>query len=104
MRSTNWAKTGIIALRDAGLTVLPAEVLEVASRAYVLDLTNNHLQALPQEFAQLSRLQKLSLSRNELMNLDESLASAFQGLQVLSLSYNRWVLDHFTHCCREHVA
>lgn len=89
MRSSNWAKTGIVALRDAELTALPAEVWDVSSQAHILDLTNNHLTALPDEFALLRRLQKLSLSRNKLTSLNDSLVPAFQGLQVLSLSHNR---------------
>ena len=89
MRSSTWAKTGIVALRDAGLTSLPEELWAASSHAQILDLTNNSLESLPEEMAQLNRLQKLSLSRNRLTDVNNGLASMFQQLQVLNLSHYR---------------
>jgi Leucine-rich repeat (LRR) protein len=85
-----WAKTGIIALRDAQLTALPPEVWELAASAQTVDLTNNQLTSLPLQFSRLTSLQKLHLGRNRLTHegLPLSLQPAFDGLQMLSISHN----------------
>lgn len=90
IRSSMWAKTGIIALRDAQLTALPPEVWELAASAQTVDLTNNQLTSLPLQFSRLTSLQKLHLGRNRLTHegLPLSLQPAFDGLQMLSISHN----------------
>ena len=62
-----------------------------AASTRALDLTNNCLAALPSKFAQVSNLQRLSLSRNQLTEIASELAPAFQRLKALSLSQNRSV-------------
>lgn len=45
-RTENWAATGVIALRKAGVSELPADVALVPSPR-VLDATDNRLERLP---------------------------------------------------------
>uniref|UniRef100_A0A453IPJ9 Uncharacterized protein n=1 Tax=Aegilops tauschii subsp. strangulata TaxID=200361 RepID=A0A453IPJ9_AEGTS len=42
-RVTRWRSTGIVALRDAKLKVVPHEVLQVGNSLRTLDLTNNKI-------------------------------------------------------------
>tara|TARA_B100000787_G_scaffold118190_1_gene88393 strand:+ start:213 stop:446 length:234 start_codon:yes stop_codon:yes gene_type:complete len=48
-------KTGVIALRDEGLTELPAKLFQIKSLR-VCDLTNNKLKKLPAPLGRLSML------------------------------------------------
>lgn len=67
-RAEAWSKTGIAALRDLKLAQLPAELFSssVAARVRVLDVGGNALTALPPAISQLTALQRLRLSINQL--------------------------------------
>ena len=54
-------KTGVIALRDEGLTELPAKLFQIKSLR-VCDLTNNKLKKLPAPLGRLSMLLTLTLT------------------------------------------
>lgn len=83
-RLSNWSKTGVIALRRAALTELPAEVAQVPSPR-VLDASLNRIERLPPSLP--TSLQRLVLSSNRLSSLDglEQLCN----LKVLVLDGNR---------------
>lgn len=53
----NWQKTGLIALRELGLSAVPDEALVGCEHAKLLDLTGNSLTALPASISSLTRLQ-----------------------------------------------
>lgn len=92
-RSMLWAKTGIVALRDAGLRELPFQVSQAGPAVQVVDIGGNRLHSIHSEFGALTTLQKLRLSHNLLQNsgLPEGLFSAFPQLQILAMAHNRHV-------------
>jgi hypothetical protein len=76
-RGAVWAKTGVITLRDAGLTDLPEAALgpAVAAAATAADLGSNRgLAALPPAIGQWTRLTRLRLSGTGLAALPDSFA------------------------------
>lgn len=58
-----------LVLSDAGLNELPIEVLALADTLEALDLSHNHLQALPAGFSRLRRLRVLFCSGNRFRQL-----------------------------------
>lgn len=85
-----WKVTGVIALAECKLKVLPDEVWACGPSARVLDISNNFVQDLPTKIGCMSSLQKLFLTGNCMS--DES--THWEGLKflghltVLSLSKN----------------
>uniref|UniRef100_A0A3Q7GQS4 Ubiquitin-like domain-containing protein n=1 Tax=Solanum lycopersicum TaxID=4081 RepID=A0A3Q7GQS4_SOLLC len=94
-----WKATGVVALSECNLKVLPDEVLNCGPSARVLDLSHNAIQHLPATINSLSSLQKLILNGNEIMDNSlswEELAS-LKSLMVISLNQNqcRFVLQFY---------
>ncbi|GFR48895.1 hypothetical protein Agub_g10842, partial [Astrephomene gubernaculifera] len=67
-RKRAWEKTAIIALRDLGLSSLPADLFSSPglSSARVADLSHNRLTSLPASLSRLTSLHTLRLERNAL--------------------------------------
>ncbi|XP_050370873.1 LRR repeats and ubiquitin-like domain-containing protein At2g30105 [Argentina anserina] len=87
-----WKATGVIALSDCMLKVIPDEVWgDISTSARVLDLRNNHIQEVPAYIGSMKSLQKLLLDSNDLS--DDSVIWAalkcLKSLTVLSLNHNR---------------
>jgi hypothetical protein len=53
----------------AGLTQFPMEILELADSLEILNLTNNHLKSLPDEFSRLQKLKIAFFSNNSFEEL-----------------------------------
>ncbi|XP_044376168.1 plant intracellular Ras-group-related LRR protein 7 isoform X2 [Triticum aestivum] len=70
-RVTRWRSTGIVALRDAKLKVVPHEVLQVGNSLRTLDLTNNKIVEVPQEVGTIVNMQRLVLAVGSLSNLQQ---------------------------------
>ncbi|KAM3314963.1 hypothetical protein ACQJBY_033618 [Aegilops geniculata] len=101
-RVTRWRSTGIVALRDAKLKVVPNEVLQVGNSLRTLDLTNNKIVEVPQEvgtivnmqrlvsilMGSLSNLQQLTVSQNSLLCLPKSVGDLCNML-LLNVSDNK---------------
>lgn len=86
-----WKTTGVISLSERGLKAVPEDVLAIGLSARVLDLGNNNLQEIPLEIGNLTNLQKLRLSVNNLSDNGlnwEGLVS-LKFLTTLALNYNR---------------
>lgn len=93
-RLATWRKTGIAALRDLKLAAVPPEAFSAAGAIRVLDLGGNQLTVLPPSISQLTSLQKLRLSINNMSDAGmpwEELAS-LQSLAVLALDSNKLTL------------
>jgi hypothetical protein len=72
----------------ADLTEFPLEVLELAPTLEVLDLSNNRLRSLPDDFDRLQNLKILFLSQNEFDHLPEVLGRCSQ-LSMVGFKANR---------------
>ncbi len=70
------------------LTEFPLEILELADSLEILDLSNNQLSSLPQEFAQLKQLRIAFFNNNQFEEFPEVLA-ACPNLSMISFKENR---------------
>ncbi|RHN67732.1 putative leucine-rich repeat domain, L domain-containing protein [Medicago truncatula] len=90
-RLERWKATGVVALSECNLEAIPDEVWICGSSARVLHCNDNLLKKVPVEISQLTRLDKLFINSNNL--LDESInweaLSNLKYLTVLSLNQNR---------------
>ncbi|KAK9821058.1 hypothetical protein WJX74_007058 [Apatococcus lobatus] len=90
-RAKTWAKTGVVSVRDSGLTELPAEALSVSAPVRVLDASNNCLQQLPMAASSLAgQLIRLAASHNQLDHGQLPGLATFIHLKVLLLDHNRF--------------
>jgi len=88
-RAAAWRETGLVALRDAGLASVPAEVWAVGECARGLDLHGNAaLEAVPPQLAQLNGLTRLTLSSCGLRQLSWEALGSLSQLTVLALDGN----------------
>ncbi|XP_020240788.1 plant intracellular Ras-group-related LRR protein 7 isoform X2 [Asparagus officinalis] len=87
-RVARWRSTGIVALRDFKLKVLPGEIFEVGSSVRTLDLTNNKIVEIPSDIGKLVSAQRLVLASNLIERLPNNLGN-LRSLKVLTLDGNR---------------
>ncbi|KVI11277.1 Leucine-rich repeat-containing protein, partial [Cynara cardunculus var. scolymus] len=89
-QSKRWKLTGVIALSNSDVKVIPHEVWNCGSSIRFLDLNCNSIQDIPEAIGGLSSLQKLLLNANCIK--DEFLSwkgiSSLKSLSFLSLSQN----------------
>ncbi|KAL1370153.1 hypothetical protein HN51_000462 [Arachis hypogaea] len=89
-RVERWKVTGVVALSECNLEVIPDEVWACESSARVLDCNNNSIKTLPSAIAHLTGLEKLFINANCLS--DESISweglTPLKYLTVLSLNQN----------------
>ena len=87
------------------LTDFPLEILDLADSLEILDLSNNHLSSLPQEFSQLKKLKVVFFNNNQFEEFPEVLAAcpnlsmvSFKGNQLKTISEDalspniRWLI------------
>ena len=88
-REIAWKTTGIVGLRDARLTSLPAKIFsaDVAPKCRNVDASNNKIASLPPSIGTLVNLQRLTLTANALTTLPDELAQCV-NLRVLVLDRN----------------
>ncbi|XP_077216327.1 LRR/ubiquitin-like domain protein [Tasmannia lanceolata] len=90
-RVERWRVTGVVALSEFHLKVIPEEVWACGPSVRVLDISNNSIQQVPAKLGSLRSMNKLFLNANNL--LDESMGwdgiTSLKSLTVLSLSQNR---------------
>ena len=75
-----------------GLTQFPTEIFALADSLEVLELSNNHFKALPDEFAQLKRLKIVFFNNNEFKEVPEVLSQC-PALSMIGFKSNK-----ITHC------
>ncbi|KAG4387267.1 hypothetical protein GLYMA_11G166200v4 [Glycine max] len=89
-RMERWKATGVVALSECNLEVIPDEVWVCGSSARVLDCNNNSITDVPDEIARLTGLDKLFINANEIV--DKSIRweglTTLKYLTVLSLNHN----------------
>ncbi|GFP91197.1 lrr repeats and ubiquitin-like domain-containing protein at2g30105 [Phtheirospermum japonicum] len=85
-----WKATGVIALSNSHLSIIPEEVWACGQSTRVLDLSFNSLLEVPAAIGRLTSIQKLLLSGNHFS--DESICweglSSLKSLVALSLNQN----------------
>ena len=80
-RAQGWRATGVVGLRDERLKELPPSLRDIGTRLTAIDASVNDIRSLPSFLDEFSQLQRLILSRNELVTLPESLGQ-LQQLKV----------------------
>ena len=71
-----------------GLTDVPREIFDLAETLEILDLGNNHISALPDDFARLSNLKILFLSNNDFTVFPDVLANC-PSLTMIGFKANK---------------
>ncbi len=90
-RQAAWAKTGSVALRDAGLQDVPADVWAVGAATRVLDLSGNPaLRGVGEQLGSLHALTRLQLCGCGLLaeNIAWSALCRLSSLTTLALDHN----------------
>ncbi|MQM09406.1 hypothetical protein Taro_042277 [Colocasia esculenta] len=89
-RSERWGVTGIVALSECQLKVIPEDVWACGLHARVLDVSNNFIEEVPAKISSLTSISKLFLNGNNLS--DDSISwesiSCLKSLTILNLSQN----------------
>ncbi|XP_057847551.1 plant intracellular Ras-group-related LRR protein 8 isoform X2 [Cryptomeria japonica] len=90
-RLQRWKATGVISLFESGLEVVPEDVFAVGPSTRVLDIGDNCLQEVPAEIGNLTNLQKLRLTANNLSDdrIKWQGLVSLKCLTVLALNSNR---------------
>ncbi|KAJ0978321.1 hypothetical protein J5N97_013795 [Dioscorea zingiberensis] len=85
-----WRITGVVALSNCHLKVVPEEVWDCGDKIRVLDANNNFIQEAPAEIGLLTSLYKLILNANDISDNGISWEglSSLKSLTVLSLNQN----------------
>ncbi|MBD2257003.1 leucine-rich repeat-containing protein kinase family protein [Pseudanabaena sp. FACHB-2040] len=73
---------------SCGLTQFPLEILDLAESLEILDLSNNHLKSLPDEFCQLKNLRVVFFNNNEFEEIPEVL-SRCPNLSMIGFKANQ---------------
>lgn len=71
-----------------GLTHFPAEIFELADSLEILDLSNNNLKSLPDDFGQLKNLKAAFFANNEFRKIPEVLSQCPQ-LNIIGFKSNQ---------------
>ncbi|HAJ64948.1 MAG TPA: protein kinase [Cyanobacteria bacterium UBA8543] len=71
-----------------GLTQFPSEIFALADSLEILDLSNNHLRALPDEFERLKHLKIVFFTNNDFEEIPTVLSQCL-GLKMLSFKSNQ---------------
>ncbi len=79
-RVEGWRATGVVGLRGEGIQELP-DLSDIAPRLTAIDASINHIRSLPSFLDGCRQLNRLILSRNELVTLPDSLGQ-LQQLKV----------------------
>lgn len=89
-QSERWKITGVIALSDSHLKVIPDEVLTCGAYVRLLDLSKNYIREMPTKIGSLSSIQKLLLDANNLVDdcFSWEGVTLLKSLAVLSLNQN----------------
>ncbi|KAM0948105.1 putative Ubiquitin-like domain, leucine-rich repeat domain superfamily [Dioscorea sansibarensis] len=89
-QSDHWRITGVVALSECQLKVLPEEVWNCGDKIRVLDANNNFIQEAPAKIGSLKSLYKLILNTNEISDKGISWEglSSLKSLTILSLNQN----------------
>nr|DAD31422.1 TPA_asm: hypothetical protein HUJ06_010273 [Nelumbo nucifera] len=90
-RIARWRSTGIVALRDSKLKIVPNEIFDLEKSVRTLDVTHNKIVDIPVAIFKLTNMQRLLLllnvSNNKLKSLPESIGSCF-SLEELQANGN----------------
>jgi hypothetical protein len=73
---------------SCGLTQFPSEILALADSLEILDLSNNHLKTLPDEFERLKRLKIVFFTNNDFEEIPEVLSHCLD-LKIVSFKSNQ---------------
>jgi hypothetical protein len=73
---------------SCGLTQFPSEIFDLADSLEILDLSNNHLTALPDEFERLKHLKIVFFTNNNFEAIPEVLSQCL-GLKMVSFKSNQ---------------
>jgi hypothetical protein len=73
---------------SCGLTQFPSEIFALADSLEILDLSNNHLRGLPDEFEQLKRLKIVFFTNNDFEEIPEVLSHCLD-LKMVSFKSNQ---------------
>nr|CAH0102086.1 unnamed protein product [Daphnia galeata] len=84
----NSSKTGVFQLKDANLSELPPELLQIAQTLRTLDLSGNKIEQLPSKISSFNMLKHLTLNKNRLGIIPSELGQLTK-LETLILSSNR---------------
>ncbi len=71
-----------------GLTQFPSEIFALADSLEILDLSNNHLRALPDEFERLKHLKIVFFTNNDFEEIPSVLSQCL-GLKMVSFKSNQ---------------
>ncbi len=71
-----------------GLTQFPSEIFALADSLEILDLSNNHLRVLPDEFERLKHLKIVFFTNNDFEEIPEVLSQCL-GLKMVSFKSNQ---------------
>jgi hypothetical protein len=73
---------------SCGLTQFPAEIFDLADSLEILDLSNNHLKTLPDEFERLKHLKIVFFTNNDFEEIPEVLSQCLD-LKIVSFKSNQ---------------
>src|SRR4028118_497777 len=73
---------------SCSLTQFPLEILAIADSLEILDLSNNHLRALPDEFERLKHLKIVFFTNNDFEEIPEVMRQCL-GLKMVSFKSNQ---------------
>lgn len=73
---------------SCGLTQFPSEIFAIADSLEILDLSNNHLRVLPDEFERLKHLKIVFLTNNDFEEIPEVLSQCLE-LKMVSFKSNQ---------------
>ena len=93
METLNLLRSGLLAgsqqlKLECSLTQFPSEIFALADSLEILDLSNNHLRALPDEFERLKHLKIVFFTNNDFEEIPEVLSQCL-GLKMVSFKSNQ---------------